>query len=152
MDKYAENRAALADAATFGHKLVQQLQALRNSTETVEKPRKKSSGKPVSINLRVKKSDLALLDAIAEHFGIPRSHLLERLVSDDIETMFSELYGRDQYTLAQIVDQEITNQGFENEHRGRTWYWDVLENLAYSGLVHLDNPMCEENILPWRGL
>lgn len=154
MDTYTETRASLVDEKSLGYELVHQLEEKRSQSDGAESTataKKKSTSKAIAINLRVKKSDLALLDVIAEHFGVTRSYLLESFVSDDIETMFNKLYGCDQYTLARAVDKEIDNQGYENEYRGRTWYWDVLENLGYEGLIYLDHPD-SPNVLPWSGL
>ena len=129
---HAQKRQSLSDEKSTGYRLVKHLraQAAGEGEKSARQPKK--NNKAIAINLRLKKTDLAVIDALAEHFKVSRSYILERLVANDIKTMFHHLHGRDQVTLADRVDKDIEESGFENEYRGRTWYWDTVGQDTYS--------------------
>ena len=141
---HAQKRQSLSDDKSMGYRLVEYLraQAAGEGKKSAKQPKK--NNKAVSINLRLNKNDLVVIDALAEHFKVSRSYILERMVSSDICTMFHHLHGRDQVTLADQVDKDIEESGFENEYRGRTWYWDTVEQD-----YNLSNPINTGNILEW---
>ena len=141
---HAQKRQSLSDDKSMGYQLVEHLRAQAAGVGEKSAKQLKKNNKAVSINLRLNKNDLVVIDALAEHFKVSRSYILERMVSSDICTMFHHLHGRDQVTLADQVDKDIEESGFENEYRGRTWYWDTVEQD-----YNLSNPINTGNILEW---
>lgn len=141
---FENRRAELRDENSAGYQLVQNLREQKNANSTAEsqsssgKKKKKKTSKAIATNLRLKNNDLAVLDAFAECFAVSRSHLLETLVSHDVDQMFQGLRPTDQYEIAKTVDNAIEEKGFENEYRGRTWYWDSVEPANRDVMGHPD--------------
>ena len=128
-----EIRESLLDQSSVGYELTQVLYGKRE-------PRVKyAKNKKVSVNLRLRVSDLALLDAIAEKYGRTRAWIITYLLETDIERMFDAITPFEdspQAQLAVLVDEQISESGLEHDRKGKTWVLDADHAL----LLNLGNP------------
>ena len=88
-----------------------------------DKPVKKNG---VPINLRINKTDLEIIDYLAEEFGVSRNWFISEMIEADIFQMFNAFEMKPKYQLAVEADQEISRNNMEHEYRGATWIWDVV--------------------------
>lgn len=133
-----KDRASLADKESVGYELAQVLYG------EAEPPKKYAKNKKMPVNLTLLKSDLELLDVIAEHFGQTRSWLLSYFMSADIERMFDEIGAMNDVDMAHIarfVDREMSEKELEHDFKGATWQWlasditDEINNPGSGGVI-----------------
>ena len=89
-----------------------------------EQRKKYAKNKKLPVNLRLLRSDLRLIDAIAQQYGRSRAWILANLLEADIKRMFDEiglLNEVDQAHLALHVDSKISEGGLEHDYEGKTW-------------------------------
>ena len=119
-----ELRASLVNQGSVGYELTRVLYGQKAPRE------KYAKNKKVPVNLRLLRSDLALIDAIAEQCGKSRAWILAYLLESDIERMFGAIAGLEegevqQAQLALAVDAKMSEEGLEHDFKGKTWEWDA---------------------------
>lgn len=128
-----EQRESYIDTNSIGYTAVRELE-----NEEV-KIKKKKNGTP--LNIKIRKKDLAVFEAMAEQYKVPRNWLLSELVETDIKSMFEYFQDRMKFEIAQEADKYMTSKQMEHDFRGATWYWDVVHPDPL--LFHPDNPGVE---------
>ena len=117
-----ELRASLVDQDSVGYELTRVLYGQKAPRE------KYAKNKKVPVNLRLLRSDLALIDAISEQCGKSRAWILAYLLETDIERMFAIIANFEegevqQAQLALAVDDRMSTEGLEHDFKGKTWEW-----------------------------
>ncbi len=119
-----EIREPLEDKSSVGYELTQVLYG--NKEERV----KYAKNRKVPVNLSLRRSDLTVVDAIANKYGKSRAWLLAYLLESDIERMFDGIYGLNakmQSQLALAIDNKMSERGLEHDYKGKTWVWAASE-------------------------
>ena len=122
-----ELRASLVNQGSVGHELTQVMYGQKAPRE------KYAKNKKVPVNLRLFRSDIALIDAIAEQCGKSRAWILAYLLETDIERMFGAIAGLEegevqQAQLALAVDDKMSEEGLEHDFKGKTLGMGGIKN------------------------
>jgi hypothetical protein len=97
------------------------------------------SKKSISINIRLSHGDIKILDFIANKAGTSRSKTLSASIEHDISEMFGALDYAEKANLANLVDRQLSIEGYDHEYNGATWYWETVGQDP-----NMDNPADNE--------
>ena len=115
-----EDREKLVDRQSTGNLAITYLYANKGKKHKVEKK------KNMPINIKINKTDLEIIDYLADKFELSRNLFIASIIECDVEQMFSTFETKPRYQLATEADEEITRKNLPHEYRGATWYWDVV--------------------------
>ena len=116
-------RESLIDEYSVGHELTQVLYG------RAEPRAKHAKNKKMPVNLRLRTTDLELIDALAVKFSRTRGWIISYLLETDIERILESLDSLDtkmQWHLVTTVDKQITTSGLNHDFNGKTWEWTAL--------------------------
>ncbi|MGL4937571.1 hypothetical protein [Shewanella sp.] len=101
-----------------------------------------STGNSIPVNLRLRKEDIELFDAIAKKFNVSRSALIGDLVERDVIEMFDKLEIVDADILAKAVDARLESDGVyhNNSNAYGYGYWRTRTLMPHPQLDNPDNP------------
>lgn len=106
-----------------GTKAISYLYSYQREAKSIET--RKRNGVP--INIKTCKSDLEIIDFLAERFSVTRNWIISFLVESDINDMLKVFDTKPRYELAIEADKEISKKKLPHDFRGKTWEWDVLQ-------------------------
>lgn len=78
-----------------------------NETSLIDRYKPPQELPPPKLNLKLRKSDIRILETIANQAGTTRSHILNDLVNEVLLRMLNEIHGRDRncaFLLARFAD------------------------------------------------
>ena len=81
-----------------------------------------------NVNVVIDKTNLMIIDYLAELFGYTRSYIVNLIVSEEIESMFNSLPINEKIFLSEKIDDEISNaEDLEHQYLNETWMHKVKE-------------------------
>ena len=108
---------------TTGANLTSLLYHSENNQQKIETRKKHGT----AINIKICKSDLELIDYLANRFNVTRNWLISFLIESDIDEMLEVFDEKPRYELSIEADKEISRKGLPHDFKNKTWEWDVLQ-------------------------
>lgn len=133
-EKEKINKKDFINTGSHGFQLSQILYEKKESTDA-------SSGNSIPINIRLRRDDVELFDAIAKKFNVSRSFLIGTLIEWDVLEMFDNLEIVDKDILARRMDKKLEANGIfhHNSNAYGYGYWMTRTLIAHMYLDHPDN-------------
>ena len=86
------------------------------------------------VNVKIRKSDLRIIDSISEHSGTPRSQILNAMIESVLKTMLEDLAADDKDCGALLAAQADAISGVS--YRSKDSWSDVVFEAPNNSLAH----------------
>lgn len=131
-----QTQAAQSEYADAAH-----VQHLESIVASIPKNKSDKSSKSISINVQLDQLDVLLLDFFAQQRGTKRSRLLAESIEDAVKEILFAIPDRSCILhLALGVDNMLTEQGYEHQHKTKPHSWlyeiDEIGIGREDGLLH----------------